>query len=221
MLRVVLWKITPKFAEWVSSPSNIFFQNGIVGDESTVLELGCGIAGVVAMAMAPKIRRYIATDQQYVFKALRHNLKENGLKPRATQPGTQKLSKHVPDSTSNIELLALDWETDFAVDLAGTVDMIVACDCIYNEALIGPFVRTCRELCDSSRRQRATFCVVAQQLRSHTVFEAWLAAFCKDFRVWRIPDNILGEGLRAAMGYVVHLGVLRYEDTEERREQKG
>lgn len=51
--------------------------------------------------------------------------------------------------------------------------------------------------------------VVAQQLRSADVFEAWLSSFCERFRCWQVPDEWLGEGLREGSGYVVHVGVLK------------
>jgi len=51
--------------------------------------------------------------------------------------------------------------------------------------------------------------VVAQQLRSHAGFEAWLKAFQGGFRVWRVPDEMLVDGLKEGSGYVVHVGVLR------------
>ena len=174
------------------------------------------------MTLARKVGRYIATDQGYVFKGLRWNLEENtkarGTGNRAkdrvsnnrTHPGTM--------ASNNIDVLALDWEIDQVGDLAhllglkrgsGNVDMVVACDCIYNETLIEPLVRTCAELCHNSDVQKPTFCVIAQQLRSHAVFETWLIAFHGVFRVWRIPDHLLTEGLKAGSGYAVHVGVLR------------
>jgi hypothetical protein len=50
---------------------------------------------------------------------------------------------------------------------------------------------------------------VAQQLRSPDVFDAWLATFHQNFRVWRVPDTLLSEGLRSGSGFVLHFGVLR------------
>lgn len=64
---------------------------------------------------------------------------------------------------------------------------------------------------DGARGEAAgkTVCIIAQQLRSDQVFEAWLAAFAEAFRVWRVPDELAGEGLRGGEGFVVHVGVLR------------
>lgn len=183
-----------------------------------MLELGCGISGVVAMMLAPRVGRYVATDQEYVFRCLRRNLEGNAVTRRVTSGGGKKKKEVVVDA--GVELLALDWETSSLEGMNGLLgldggqglDLVLACDCVYNEALIEPFVRTCAELCALSgavERGREMLCVVAQQLRSHAVFEAWLAAFHTGFRVWRVPDELLIEGLKEGSGYVVHVGVLR------------
>jgi len=187
-----------------------------------VLELGCGISGVVAMMLAPRVRRYVATDQEYVFKCLRRNLEANAVTRKVTSGvryGKRKKEEEVVVD-ADVELLALDWESSALEGMDGVLgvgggkglDLVLACDCVYNEALVEPFVRTCGELCRFSGRMgggRKTLCVVAQQLRSHAVFEAWLAAFQGGFRVWRVPDEMLVDGLKEGSGYVVHVGVLR------------
>lgn len=104
--------------------------------------------------------------------------------------------------------------------------MVIACDCIYNEALIPPFVQTCVDTCklrrpsehnkdkkgndENHEGDRPCVCVVAQQLRDPEIFEAWLREFsAAGFRVWRLPDNELPEGLKSSSGFVVHVGILR------------
>lgn len=223
----VLWKLTPLFVAWLAWEGNWLFKGGFLSKGSTVLELGCGISGVVAMMLAPRVRRYVATDQEYVFKCLRRNLDENAVTRKVTSGvrygKRKKKKKEEVVVDADVALLALDWETSVLEGMEGLLgfdgigegkglDMVLACDCVYNEALIGPFVRTCRELCRLSGRmgvERKTLCVVAQQLRSHAVFEAWLAAFQGGFRVWRVPDEMLVDGLKEGSGYVVHVGVLR------------
>lgn len=116
---------------------------------------------------------------------------------------------------------------------AGGFDVVVACDCIYNEALVESFVATCVDVCRLRRAAgggngngnagavaegvigegelsgEATVCVVAQQLRDPLVFEAWMVRFGRAFHAWRVPDEMLVEGLRANTGFVVHVGVLK------------
>ena len=227
----------------MTSQDNILFQTSTATHESTVLELGCGVSGILALACAPKIHRYIATDQEYVFKLLKQNLENNATQAMQTtanaKPSTRRkapvLRPEKVTPTSNIDILALDWETSDllslpvslgpSTDKRCSIDVILACDCIYNEALVEPFVQACADLCrlpgqssSSSLKTKPTVCVVAQQLRSHTVFEAWLTAFTRAFGVWRVPDEMLTEGLKGGKGFVVHIGVLIEESLSKRAE---
>lgn len=223
----VVWKITPLFVEWITSKDNVFFRTNILDHDSQVLEMGCGIAGIPAVILAPRIGRYIATDQEYVFKLLNLNIKENALPQKSSlkvkREGKSTKANESALSTSNIKIIALDWETSSISNLseltgpsidgrACPLDAVIACDCIYNETLVDPFVRTCAEICRLAKgapEGKQTLCIIAQQLRSDSVFEAWLSAFHKVFRVWRLPDDLLIEGLRQGSGFVVHIGVLR------------
>ena len=217
----VVWRITPLFAEWITLKDNALFMTCVLGKDSLILELGCGVSGVIAITLAPKVGRYVATDQKYVFKLLKSNINANALKQE-----TPKKAKSCGDALADgmIDVLALDWELDSVTDpgmilritpedgLSQSPSAIIACDCIYNESLIAPFVRTCIELCKNVRANgnaAPTICIIAQQLRSASVFEAWLLSFHQAFRVWRVPDRLLMKGLRKGSGFVVHIGVLR------------
>ncbi|TGO28248.1 hypothetical protein BPAE_0030g00340 [Botrytis paeoniae] len=239
----VIWKITPLFAKWISSPTNPFLQHQIITPDSVVLELGCGISGLIALTLSPLLQTYILTDQPYVLKFLSQNLSSNSSTPSSTTNSKSKSRKSkAPSSTSTststtqrtstnkIIPLTLDWETD-VVSLSLTCsetttsfDTIIACDCIYNDALIPPFVQTCVDLCrlrstsssskdqdqDQTEPSKPTLCVVAQQLRSPDVFESWLKEFNKSFRVWRVQEGDIQEcGLGEDSGFVVHIGILR------------
>jgi hypothetical protein len=97
------------------------------------------------------------------------------------------------------------------------VNLVLACDCVYNYALIEPLVQTCMDICkmrnessdDPASGEQQTVCVVAQQLRQPDVFEQWLQTFHRTFRVWRVPEELLSPGLKGGSGFVVHTGVLR------------
>jgi len=232
----VVWKVTPLVAEWIASAQNILFRHGILNINSTVLELGCGISGIVALALGPNIGKYVATDQGYTLKLLKQNIAENA--PNLARPShrNQKRDDNIPTkavraacstATGNIHIMALDWELDSlsilpkilkAEDLdvtgpaSGGVDAVIACDCVYNETLIEPLVKTCVDICrlrHDTPEHKPTLCIVAQQLRSPDVFEAWLLAFYNAFHVWRMPDSLLTEGLKESSGFVVHVGTLR------------
>ena len=118
--------------------------------------------------------------------------------------------------------MALDWETSIVAEIPNalressaqvlSIDAIISCDCIYNEALIPPFVDTCAQICRLPGRNPVnppTVCVVAQQIRSHEIFEAWLLKFMTEFQVWRIPDEALNDRLRGNSGFVIYLGILK------------
>ena len=225
----VLWSITPAFADWIASEGNILFNSGLLHAKAVAIELGCGASGVLACMLAPKIGRYIATDQGYVFKLLRENLLANAPVPKAKgKSGGKKAGAKasIKDADSTIHILTLDWEIDSAASLSpylpfhSGVDLLIACDCIYNEALIEPFVNTCADICrlrqTSNHASEYTVCVIAQQLRSNVVFEAWLSYFHKLFHVWRLPDGVLSQTLQSGSGFVVHAGILQENQYTEK-----
>ena len=225
----VVWKITPLFAQWIASDSNILFRSSVLDERSLVLELGAGISGIIAITLARKIGRYVATDQEYVFKLLNANIEDNSFEGKGSGSNVAKYQGkgHVHHNNtyvrSKIEVLALDWESSLvsslptaiatsSAEVSQAIDAVLACDCIYNESLIVPFVRTCADICQlntACSAKKPTLCIVAQQLRSGLIFEAWLKAFHNLFRVWRIPDDLLIDGLKGGSGFVVHVGILR------------
>jgi predicted nicotinamide N-methyase len=219
----VVWKVTPLFASWISASSNILFRYELVDANSTVLELGCGISGIIGLTLGPQVSEYILTDQQYVSKLLNQNLEENKIQINSAKhkSRTNKSKKQKASSTTNIHFQTLDWETDevtSSLSKSGNhlgFEVVIACDCIYNDMLIKPLVQTCIDACNLRRPDPAvgeiqpTIVIVGQQLRSDEVFESWLKEFHKSFRVWRVPDEHLADGLKSDSGFVVHVGVLR------------
>ncbi|KAF9734809.1 hypothetical protein PMIN06_000727 [Paraphaeosphaeria minitans] len=216
----VVWKVTPLFAAWISSP-NFLSKNGFLRPESIAIELGSGVAGVVALTLAPHINRYIATDQDYVLRLLKQNITDNLPVTRTKKPKTKKKAfPSVPEGKGSIETLELDWELNSVSSLpaqlglheSAGVDLVIACDCIYNESLIEPLNDTCAQICklrSHVEQPKPTICLVAQQLRAHHIFEAWLKSFHKNFHAWQVPDALLTPRLREKSGFVVHLGIVR------------
>lgn len=220
-----MWKITPLFARWITS-TNFLFKLGILDRESTVLELGCGISGIIGLSLAPLIGSYVLTDQDYVMKLLNQNLAQNRQETSTASKGRKSSSKPKRGTVittslqaDNIAARPLDWETDEVTaslpgnDSRKSFDAVIACDCIYNDALIRPLVQTCVDACKlrvaDDLAKKPAVCIVAQQLRSSEVFEGWLNEFHKAFQVWRIPDEELTDGLKSDSGFVVHIGILR------------
>jgi hypothetical protein len=199
-----------------------------------VLELGCGVSGLVSLVLAPSIAKYVNTDQEYVLKYVRENVEANcssfsaagntnaacktSRKRNANLRTTSKAKAADEDAIGNILIRQLDWETTSLSTLykdldIPCLDLLISCDCIYNESLIEPLVSTMRDICKQALASEAnntkTVCVVAQQLRSPDVFDNWLRRFCEFFTVWRVPDEELLQGLGEGSGYVVHIGILK------------
>ncbi|KAF2035217.1 hypothetical protein EK21DRAFT_54734 [Setomelanomma holmii] len=211
----VVWKVTPLFATWISSPNNFLTTTSLLTPTSTVVELGAGVSGIVALALGPQVSLYTTTDQTYVLKLLRQNIAEN---LNTVFPQSRKGKAKQSDYGNRIKCEALDWETDSVSNL-DPVDLVIACDCIYNESLIEPLNSTAAAICrlrasgssgnSSSSEAKPTLCLIAQQLRSPDVFEAWLKSFCEKFTVWQVPDSLLDAGLREGSGFVVHVGIVK------------
>lgn len=236
----------------------------MLSPSSLALELGCGISGLVALLLAPRISRYVLTDQPYVAKLVEQNVAENQAAsssaaaptttakaarssktpnrgspaaPGRRDAGSANVSRSSGSGSGgagNIRFTPLDWETDEVTSAltgsagATSFDVVVACDCIYNEALVEPFVSTCVDLCRLRAAETAAaaagevgtgeqpsaaaapcVCVIGQQLRDPLVFEAWATRFTRSFHTWRVPDGLLVAGLRPNHGFVVHVGVLK------------
>ncbi|PNP52856.1 hypothetical protein THARTR1_06697 [Trichoderma harzianum] len=220
----VLWKITPAFAEWLASPSNPLFRT-VLTPACSIIELGCGISPLNALTLSPKVSRYILTDQPYVQKLVLQNLAENqpsSSKPHAgkSKRGANKSSSSSPlNAGAHVHFQVLDWETSQVTPLltnsplVSSFDAIIACDCVFNYALIQPFIQTCVDICKlrqtDGNQALPSLCVVAQQLRNDDVFNSWLVAFKEHFRVWRMPGGMMPAELRPEAGFVVHIGILK------------
>ena len=210
------------------------FRSGTLTPTSAVLELGCGISPILGLVLAPRVGRYVLTDQAYVARFVEQNIAAN--RPGGAGGGAaadrrpRRAGRKVKDAPRPIEeeeehgllrFAPLDWEQDEVTpSLTGSsrrrsFDVLLACDCVYNEALVDPLVSTCAEACRlrqleaAEGDQRPCVCVVAQQLRDSEILEQWLDRFSQQFRTWRVPDSLLNEGLRSDSGFVVHIGILK------------
>ena len=177
--------------------------------------------------MSPLVSGYVLTDQAYVARLVERNLEENANATAQQKSSTQKRKGKSPSSTAkpvNIRFTPLDWELDEVTEsLTGSPDMgsfdaVIACDCVYNEALIKPLVQTCADACRLRQRETGrndggaatpAICIVAQQLRDPEVFEGWIKEFSSQFRAWRVPEKALSKELRENTGFVVHIGILK------------
>jgi hypothetical protein len=151
------------------------------------------------------------------MKYLRENIVANSAASQITKQGLKKRNQKDSPGDDVLKTLPLDWETDSAQNLktvipgGSSIDLVLLCDCVYNEYLIGPLVQTCVEVCRFGfSTTTATVVLIAQQLRTDTVFELFLDCLMKEFDVWRVPDDKILAELRDGSGYVVHLAQLKY-----------
>ncbi|KAK9770804.1 hypothetical protein SCAR479_12481 [Seiridium cardinale] len=222
----VLWKITPMFANWIITPNNPLWKSGVLNASSTVIELGCGISGLTGLALAPSISRYVLSDQSYVSKFVESNLAENIGTTTTSSSGSRRKGKTSSAiSRTSLAFTPLDWELDeVTTDLTGSddtksFDVVIACDCIYNDALIRPLVQTCVDICRlrdadevACANRGPAICIVAQQLRDPEIFEGWVKEFHQSFRTWRVPESALTDDLKSNAGFAIHVGILRDRD---------
>jgi Lysine methyltransferase len=169
---------------------------------------------------------YIATDQLYTLKLLKNNIMENrsDISKSSRSSNRHRAPSNSADWYGNTKIKPLDWETDSVASLYSDlglstaqdqIHLVVACDCIYNESLIEPFVKTCVDICQLSSGA-TTICVVAQQLRSPDVFETWLKVFHRSFCTWRLPDDMASSDIGENSGFVVHIGQLRNTSADKK-----
>ncbi|EXJ83094.1 hypothetical protein A1O1_06712 [Capronia coronata CBS 617.96] len=218
----VLWKITPLLATWLASLPPLLCDVGVLGTNATVVELGCGLAGLMGLVLSRVVRCYVLTDQDYVMKFLKENISNHLPSPDsdANLKGSKKRGhqqRRRPEG--NLKLIPLDWETDdvgvlrAAIAPEESIDLLLLCDCVYNEFLISPLVQTCVDICRlGSSSGKTTVLLVAQQLRSESTCELFLSTLLRHFDVWRVPDEKISAGLRSCSGYVVHLATLKQLD---------
>lgn len=210
-----LWKITPIVANWLADQRSVLWSNGILHSQAIVIELGCGISGLLGYALAGHVARCVLTDQKSILKLLEANVTSN-ISNISTTPHktTSKRRKGNPGKTPQIYVQELNWESNDENPLADmlhhdqTVDLIVLCDCVYNDFLIGPLTRTCEALCERYGNED-TVLLIAQQLRSDEVLSEFLHALSKKFRVWRLDEPYTHPDLRGNSGFAVHLACLK------------
>jgi len=206
----VLWSITPHLARYLLSPRTPF--SPLLTSTTTVLELGCGVAAVLAATLGTRVGSYLQSDLASMTKLAALNLAAN-LPPL---PRRKPANYHPPD----VSTIDVDWEnTDLPSHpalrtLGRPLGMVIASDCVYNEGLVPAFVDTLEAACklhrdgDESEAQK-TVVLVAQETRSPDVMECFLTTFMERFVVYRVPDDKLSEELRGEKGYVLHVGILK------------
>lgn len=202
----VCWQAALLFVDWALSDPRCPFK---FTADMAVVELGAGVGAVMVSVLGPRVRWYTATDQKHILKLLRSNFATNVVSshyttttiPEATPVATKK-KKNAP--TSTIEIVEFDWEwLDDGMARYGEVggpvpDVIVACDTIYNEYLIGHFLAAMKRLMGPH-----TGAIVTLQLREPDIMELFVVeAKNAALDVYCVPSELLSQQLQA--GFVVY-----------------
>lgn len=201
-----LWKISPLVAEWLQDTTNALWTTRILHKESVIVELGCGITGLIGLVMAAKVGKYILTDQFSVLKVLQANVDAN-----IAAPMNDKARKKKQFASPIVH--GLNWEDDNlsldeVLDENHQIDVILICDCVFNEFLIQPLITTCRSLCRRTA-DRTPILLIAQQLRSDQIFTSFMESLLQHFSVWRVKDEALSHALQAGSGFALHAACLK------------
>lgn len=222
-----IWQTSVKMAEWFLSEACPFSSNTQFRDNLhnwTILELGCGICPLLALALYPKVQRYIATDQDYILPYFRANFDDNvSTRTPTTKRGlTSRNQGKRFQKPYTVNTLALDWEIHDVprqleqyltttqglrqIPLEKRIDVITACDCVFNEDLVMPFVEACTAVCKANH---SAFCVIGQQVRSPEILALWMSSMVSRFRLFRIRDNYLTRNMSVSSGFILHMATLR------------
>lgn len=214
-----LWRAGVYCAEWLAQADNPLLRQGAFPQEISILELGAGIAGLSSLVLARRQQgngRFIATDMSQTLKLLRENV-ANAFSSHDVQRGYRSGKGVKRPSHGTVEVEALDWEHDDAkslllsINLPTGVDLILACDCVYNYALIEPLMQTCvsvarmRESIELRGTSFATISIFVQQLRQPDIMQEWLEKSLLYFDIWRLPSNMMTGSLGNGSPFVVHL----------------
>lgn len=232
----VVWRLSIPLAEWLQRCISGEIRGGdrVLTNDARVLELGCGIAGLLAMAVGPRVKRWIATDVESVMRGLRGNLKENlaneweevdggsSFVQKAKKAAKKKSSTTSTAEFGRIDTVRLHWEEDdvatmpiFKDDEALPLDMIVSCDCVYNSVLIPHLLSTLVDVSNLSLNSGGKMpkVLVVMEIRAEDVLEVWVNEFHKYFNGGVVTEEVLGDDWkeRGGVNGVAFLGILREE----------
>lgn len=208
----ICWQAAAAFADWVVSDAKCPFHGAFKGSNGglTVVELGAGVGAVCASVLGPLTRHYVATDQRHILKLLKANFAENVPDHRYTS-STLEPVQNTPKSAkkgfqcAKVDFVEFDWERlhealyNFSEVEQQKPDLVIACDTVYNEYLVPPFLEAISALLGPQ-----STAVVALQLRDEDVMHVFLEkALGSGLNVYSVPDHLLSKDL--IQGFVVYV----------------
>lgn len=212
----MVWRASIDFAEllwynhlYPSTTSNNSLLNMQLFRTSTrILELGSGTGSLAVLTDELFEKGSTATwtlsDQSSLLSTISRNLMSNGLElGRDRSPTRYRIEDIDWFDTEK------DWLNRHAVASKGreaTYDVILAVDCLYNEALIPPFLHTLDLLAHpaSNDGTPATLVLIVSQLRSDDVMRLFIETWI-GLPLWSVY-RVTEEGLRGDLGLNISHG---------------
>ena len=140
----------------------MFDQRSELVRGKTVLELGSGLGLCGIAAVAAGATKAILTDLEYILPTTVTNVERN-------------------QCSSRVEVSALDWRQPESARIGwASVDMVIASDTIWLEALVDPFVGTLQFI---SQNQPEVVVLLANQRRSDLVWNKFIEVVTVQFRI--------------------------------------
>ncbi|ODV98577.1 hypothetical protein PACTADRAFT_1046 [Pachysolen tannophilus NRRL Y-2460] len=194
------WKVSPLFAEWLLYHKNQPFQALFSQiDSKNILELGSGVSGILASTIGKKCNHFIATDQRHILKLLKKNILNNVDHFKSTT-----IDKNITNNSSNQNVVEFDWENleqgiynTHHLALENSIDLILACDTIYNEYLIPFFINSVAKLATEN-----TIILIAIHLRDCEIVESFLKSSLPIFDCYNVKNEFLTSDLQK--GYSIY-----------------
>ncbi|CAK7896689.1 ribosomal lysine N-methyltransferase 5 [[Candida] anglica] len=162
----VCWQTASYMTDWILGDKKCPFK---FNSDMTVVELGSGVGGICVSLLGPKVKQYIATDQQSLLKLLKSNFESN---VHGSYRYSEQTINKKSGPISTIEFMEFDWEDpeqgllNFHAFTNDPVDLIIACDTIYNEYLIPHFINAFTSLMSEH-----TGVLIGVQLRDEALIE--------------------------------------------------
>lgn len=201
----ICWQTTSLLVDWFQMkkcPLYATFNSPSLRHQTSVIELGTGVSGIIASVLGPTTKSYVCTDQKHILKLLRKNFTNNVVSSKFSTTTIPSAGSDFAGCSINIIELDWEWPDDgiatyrLLVDLPP--DLIIACDTVYNDFLIPPFLRCCSMLLTPNNGL-----LLALQLRDEGVMEEFLQQTCvAGLRIHYVPPALLSQDL--LNGFVVY-----------------
>ena len=147
-----------------------------------VIDLGSG-TGLVGIAAAALGANAVLTNQACMLRLLRENAARNTEEPL---PGV-------------VTVAELDWDDPqhSAAHREPTPLVVMAADCVFNEAIVPALLQTMAALAGPE-----TLLLISLELRSDETHQVFLSLALAGFRVWRLLDSCLPPAMVCARAKV-------------------